>query len=117
MSIKPVFFFTVSIAAPMGKGKFFRLIIPLPLFCFNDFVESIADIAAFLSVITFGKLKIKVTEDKKTSTCISVKTASKILYTFSDVMTELCLFTGRFDLLNVNVAEGSDRAKVRISIC
>ena len=115
MSLRPVFLFTVSISVPAGNGKQIRLFFPLPIFCVNDFVESIADIASLFSFFC-GKAKVKVSEPSKRSAYfMTVRSLARAIYVLSDVLTELTLFTGRFDMVDVDVTDGDERCRVKVS--
>ncbi len=110
MWIKPAFFLVINIS--VREERCIRLFFALPLFWLNDFVESIADIAAFLNIITFGRLKIFVSKNETDR--MSIGKATSALYTVSDVLTELSLFTGRFDLVNIKVDSQDEKVKVKI---
>lgn len=115
MSIRPVFFFVIKIF--VSEKQKMRIYLPLPIFCLNDFVESLADLTAFLNIVTFGKLKITFSKSKAFPHKITMKKLQSALYTFSDFFTELSLFTGRTDFVDIKTDSEDEKVRVKIFTC
>jgi hypothetical protein len=112
MSIRPVFFFVIKIF--VSEKQKIRIYLPLSIFCLNDFIESLADLAAFLNIVTFGKLKISFSKSKAFPHNIAMKKLQSGLYILSDFFTELSLFTGRTDFVDVKTDSEDEKVKVKI---
>ncbi len=112
MRIKPVFFFIIKIF--VSEEKNIRIYLPFPIFCFSDFIEGLGDIAAFFNIITFGKLKIAFSKSESFLHRVDIRKLTSVIYTLSDFFTELSLFTGRTDFVDIQTKSGNEKVKVKI---